>query len=78
MEEAAKLEIQGKMGRLNITMAGPEIILGCVGFDIAMDVRKRHPNSSFECLSVPDEAALLWLVTALRTWRRLRSCQLRH
>ena len=58
LEEAAKLEIQGKIGRLNIIFAGPEIVLGNIGFDIAMGLRKRHPNSSFEFLSAHDEDAV--------------------
>lgn len=58
LEQAAKLEIQGSHGRLNLVLAGPEIILGSLGFDLATRLRQRYPNSSFEFISAQDEEAI--------------------
>ena len=58
LEQSTRLEIQGHGGRLNISIAGPEIVLASLGFEIVVGLRKKYPNSSFEFHSAQDEEAL--------------------
>lgn len=58
LEQAARLEIQGKTGQLNVVMAGSENVLGGLAFDVIARIRKKFHRSSFEFVSVSDEEAL--------------------
>ena len=58
LEQAARLEIQGKTGQLNVVMAGSEIVLGGLAFEVVTRIRKRYQRSTFEFVSVSDEEAI--------------------
>lgn len=58
LEEAARLELAGHQGAVQVVIAGPEILLSEMGIGISEELKKRFPKSSFEYHSVDDEAAL--------------------
>jgi DNA-binding transcriptional LysR family regulator len=58
LEEATRLEISGHKGTVQVVMAGPEILLSQMGFDLSQQIQKQYPLSVFDFESCDDEAAL--------------------
>ncbi|MGZ3696217.1 MAG: LysR family transcriptional regulator [Bdellovibrionota bacterium] len=58
MEEAARLELAGHLGTIQIVIAGPEILLSEMGVSISGELKKKFPKSVFEFHAVDDEAAV--------------------
>lgn len=58
LEEAARLELAGHEGQIQIVLAGPEILLAEMGMALTRDLRKKYPKSKFEFHSVSDKEAL--------------------
>lgn len=58
LEEAARLELAGHEGAIQIIIAGPEILLSEMGVTISHELKSKFPKSSFEYHAVNDESAL--------------------
>ena len=58
LEEAARLELSGHEGAIQIVIAGAEILLSEMGMSISADLKKKYPKSSFEFHAVDDELAI--------------------
>jgi DNA-binding transcriptional LysR family regulator len=58
LEEAAKLELAGHEGRIQVTIAGPEILLSEAGVGVSEDLTKKFPKTTFEFRAVDDEDAI--------------------
>jgi len=58
LEEAARLELAGHEGTIQIVIAGPEILLSEMGMAHVQDLKSQFPKSKFEFHSVSDEEAL--------------------
>ena len=58
LEEAARLELAGHEGRIQVVIAGAEILLSEMGMSISADLKKKYPKSSFEFHAVNDEDAI--------------------
>ncbi len=58
LEEATRLELQGKTGHLNARIAGPEIALSGLGLKLAQELRHRHARLTVEFLPVDDQETL--------------------
>lgn len=61
LEEAARLELAGHEGAIQVVIAGSEILLSEAGISISDELRRKFPKSSFEYRSVNDDEALLQL-----------------
>lgn len=58
LEEAARLELSGHEGTVQVVIAGPEILLSEMGVEISEQMGRRFPKSSFEFHAVGDEEAV--------------------
>ncbi len=58
LEEAARLELAGHEGRIQVVVAGPEILLSEMGVSISHDLRKKYPQCTFEFHAADDSEAL--------------------
>ncbi len=58
LEEATRLELQGKTGHLNARIAGPEIVLSGFGLKLTKDLRRRHASLNIEFLAADDQETL--------------------
>lgn len=58
LEESARIEIGGHQGSLQITVAGPEILLSKMGLTLTATIKKKFPRSTFEYHATDDETAL--------------------
>ncbi len=58
LEETAKLEIAGHKGVIQVTIAGPEVLLSKMGIDLISKIKKKYPLSKFELLATDDASAL--------------------
>ncbi len=58
LEEAARLEIAGASGHLQIVLAGPEVLLVKMGMGLSRELRERYPNATFEYHACDEERAL--------------------
>jgi DNA-binding transcriptional LysR family regulator len=58
LEEAARLEMAGHHGTLNVVISGPEILLSKMGLSLCQILKKKFPASRFEFHSNSDEKAL--------------------
>ena len=58
LEESARLEIGGHQGIIQITIAGPEILLSKMGLTLTASIKKKFPHSIFEYHATDDETAL--------------------
>jgi DNA-binding transcriptional LysR family regulator len=57
LEEAAKLEVAGHPGSIQIIIAGPEILLSQMGVSLSHTIQKKFPLSKFEFRATNDEEA---------------------
>lgn len=58
LEESARIEIGGHLGVIQITIAGPEILLSKRGLTLTASVKKKFPRSIFEYHATDDQTAL--------------------
>lgn len=58
LEESARIEIGGHQGLLQITIAGPEVLLSKMGLTLTASIKKKFPNSIFEYHATDDETAI--------------------
>jgi DNA-binding transcriptional LysR family regulator len=58
MEESARMEIAGHHGKLQVVIAGPEVLLSKFGIKITTDLQKCYPDISFEYHACDDKRAL--------------------
>ena len=58
LEESARLELSGHEGKIQVVVAGPEILLSQMGMELSVSLQKKYPKSSFEFHSVDDEDAI--------------------
>lgn len=58
LEEDTKLQIGGQKGTLQITIAGPEILLSKMGIEIAAQLAKKHPGSTFQFNAFDEHSTL--------------------
>lgn len=58
LEESARLEIGGHQGKVQITIAGPEVLLSKMGLSLSASLKKKFPGAIFEYHSTNDEVAL--------------------
>ncbi|MGZ3769768.1 MAG: LysR family transcriptional regulator [Bdellovibrio sp.] len=58
LEEAARLELSGHEGTIQVVIAGPEILLSEIGMKISADIKRKFPKSRFEYHAVTDEEAI--------------------
>jgi len=58
LEEAARLELAGHEGAIQIVIAGAEILLSELGMSVSQELKSRYPKSRFEFHAVDDDLAL--------------------
>ncbi|HWU44165.1 MAG TPA: LysR family transcriptional regulator [Bdellovibrio sp.] len=58
LEEAARVQVSGHHGKLQVVIAGPEILLSKMGLSFTRTVKKKYPNSQFQFHACSDEEAL--------------------
>jgi DNA-binding transcriptional LysR family regulator len=58
LEEATRVEVSGHHAKLQVIIAGPEILLSKMGLTLSQSLKKKHPTAQFEFFSGSDEAAL--------------------
>lgn len=58
LEEAAKLELVGHLGSIQVIMAGAEILLSQMGFSLTQEIKKQFPSARFAYTTSDDETAL--------------------
>lgn len=58
MEESARMEIAGVEGRIQVVIAGPEVLLSKMGLEVMAQLEKSYPGATFEFQSCGDEQAL--------------------
>jgi DNA-binding transcriptional LysR family regulator len=58
LEEAARLELAGHEGTIQIVIAGPEILLSEMGMTLSGQLKTKYPKSTFEFHAVSDEEAI--------------------
>jgi len=62
LEEAARLELAGHLGSIQIVMAGPEVLLSEMGLTVTEQLKKKFPKSSFDYHAASDEDAIAQVV----------------
>ncbi len=62
LEEAARVEVGSHEGALQVTIAGPEVLLSTIGLSLGSSVKKKYPSARFE-FRAADEALALEQVT---------------
>ena len=58
LEESARMEIAGDTGRIQVVMAGSEVLLAKVGLSLTEELRKRNAEATFEYVSCEETRAL--------------------
>jgi DNA-binding transcriptional LysR family regulator len=58
LEEAARLELSGAKGTIQVQIAGAEILLSNWGINFCQTIKKKFPLAQFEFQATNDEAAL--------------------
>lgn len=58
LEESARIEIAGHHGKIQVVIAGPEVLLAKMGMELSETLFKRHPGAMFEFQSCDDDAAI--------------------
>jgi len=58
LEESARLELAGHEGKIQVGIAGPEILLSEMGISVSNQLIRDFPKTSFEFHSVNDEGAI--------------------
>ena len=58
LEEAAKLEVAGSPGSIQIVISGPEILLSQTGVSLSRTIKKKFPLSKFEFRAANDDDAI--------------------
>jgi DNA-binding transcriptional LysR family regulator len=58
LEEQTALELSGLKGTIQVTMAGPEILLSHMGIDLSYEILKKYPLAKFDYKATTDESAL--------------------
>jgi DNA-binding transcriptional LysR family regulator len=58
LEESARLELAGHHGQLRVVIAGPEVLISGVGFELVGKFKRHFKKCVFEFQSVDDELAL--------------------
>src|SRR5262249_32495446 len=58
IEEAAKIEISGHAGEIQIRIAGAEVLLAHMGLELTLGLKKKIPGAAFEFFSSDDHRAL--------------------
>jgi DNA-binding transcriptional LysR family regulator len=58
LEEAARLELSGHEGGIQVVIAGPEILLSQMGLALSEELARKFPRTTFEFHAVDDEEAI--------------------
>lgn len=58
LEEAARLELSGAKGTIQVQIAGAEILLGHWGVDFCQSIKEQFPLAQFEFQATDDKTAL--------------------
>lgn len=62
LEEATRVEVSGHHGKLQVILAGPEILLSKMGLSLSETLKKKYPTAQFEFHACTDEEALEQIV----------------
>ena len=58
LEESMRLEVSGHPGTINVTIAGPEILLSKMGTGFSEKIKAKYPTARFEFFATTEEDAL--------------------
>lgn len=58
LEESIKMEVAGHRGNIHAVIAGPEILLAKFGLQMATDIKKIFPRSTYEYHALNEEKAM--------------------